>query len=73
VQYADSDSNGQVDYVDEAQIYEDEHGNERQERYEYDGTESYGQGSKEYYNYHENRGHDSRGDRRHDDGQDDMW
>jgi hypothetical protein len=67
VQYADSESNGQVDYVDEAQIYEDEHGNERQERYEYDGTEGYGQGSKEYYHYHDNRG-----DRRQDE-QGDMW
>jgi len=67
VQYADSGSNGQVDYVDDAQIYEDEHGNEQQDDYAYEGSESYGQGSKEYYQYHNN------GDSHRHDGQGDMW
>ncbi|KAH7312182.1 hypothetical protein B0I35DRAFT_49687 [Stachybotrys elegans] len=64
VQYADS-GNDQVDYVDEAQIYEDEHGNDHN-GYDYSGSEDYGQGTKEYYNYH-----DAGDDRRH--GRDDMW
>ncbi|KAK0384738.1 hypothetical protein NLU13_7216 [Sarocladium strictum] len=65
VQYADS-GNGQVDYVDDAQIYEDEHGRDSND-YAYDGSDGYGQGSKEYYQYHGN-GDDRRHDRR-----DDMW
>ncbi|KEY64102.1 hypothetical protein S7711_07451 [Stachybotrys chartarum IBT 7711] len=67
MQYGDSSSNGQVDYVDEAQIYEDEHGNEQHNGYGYDSSEGYGQGAKEYY-YH----HDTRNDRRHE-GRDDGW
>ncbi|KAH8170834.1 activator of mitotic machinery cdc14 phosphatase activation c-term domain-containing protein [Sarocladium implicatum] len=66
VQYADSGS-GQVDYVDEAQIYEDEHGRDQHNEYGYDGSDGYGQGSKEYYQYHGNGD-----DRRHERG-DDMW
>ncbi|KAI9151954.1 telomere silencing protein Zds1 [Paramyrothecium foliicola] len=67
VQYADTGSDDQVDYVDEAQIYEDEHGNENHNDYGYEGSEGYGQGSKEYYQYHGN------GDGRRHDGRDDMW
>lgn len=66
MQYADSGS-GQVDYVDDAQIYEDEHGREQSNDYGYDGSDGYGQGSKEYYQYHGN-GDDRRHERR-----DDMW
>lgn len=68
MQYAESSGNGQVDYVDDAQIYEDEHGTDhQQDTYDYEGTDDYGQGAKEYYQYH-----DTDDDRRHD-GRDDMW
>jgi hypothetical protein len=67
VQYADTDPNDQVDYVDDAQIYEDEHGTENHNDYDYEGSEGYGQGSKEYYQYHGNN------DGRRHDGRDDMW
>ncbi|KPM35060.1 hypothetical protein AK830_g11509 [Neonectria ditissima] len=73
VQYAESGGNDEVDYVDDAQIYEDEHGNDHSNSYDYEGSDGYGQGSKEYYQYHDNeedRRHD-RDDR--DDGRDDMW
>lgn len=71
MQYADS-GQGPVDYVDEAQIYEDEHGNshrhdDEDDGYDYDDSEGYGQGSKEYYQHH-NGGHNSR----HDE-QGEMW
>ncbi|KAJ3465207.1 hypothetical protein MRS44_005865 [Fusarium solani] len=68
VQYADS-GNGEVDYVDDAQIYEDEHGNDHHDDYDYDGSDGYGQGVKEYYQYHDTG--DDR-DRRHD-RREDMW
>jgi hypothetical protein len=66
VQYADS-GNGQVDYVDDAQIYEDEHGRDHND-YAYEASDGYGQGSKEYYQYHGNGD-----DRRHDRRDDNMW
>ncbi|KAH7161553.1 hypothetical protein EDB81DRAFT_839866 [Dactylonectria macrodidyma] len=68
VQYAESGGNDEVDYVDDAQIYEDEHGNDHNNGYNYDGSDGYGQGSKEYYQYHDNGGDDRRRD-----GRDDMW
>lgn len=68
MQYADS-GNGEVDYVDDAQIYEDEHGNDHHDDYDYDGSDGYGQGVKEYYQYHDTG--DDR-DRRHD-RREDMW
>ncbi|KAK2594687.1 hypothetical protein QQS21_007596 [Conoideocrella luteorostrata] len=68
VQYAESGgSDNQVDYVDEAQIYEDEHGNDIQEGYDYDSQEGYGHSVKDYYQYQNN---DS-DHRRH--GGDNMW
>lgn len=66
MQYAES-GNGEVDYVDDAQIYEDEHGNDNHDDYDYDGSDGYGQGTKEYYQYH-----DTGDDRRHD-RREDMW
>lgn len=71
VQYAESGGNDEVDYVDDAQIYEDEHGNDGHDDYGYDGSDNYGQGVKEYYQYHDG-GDDRRHDDRHD-GRDDMW
>ncbi|GKU19197.1 unnamed protein product [Fusarium langsethiae] len=68
VQYGESGS-GEVDYVDEAQIYEDEHGNDNDHQdYSYDDPEGYGPGAKEYYHQYQ----DNDNDRRHD-GRDDMW
>lgn len=76
VQYADSGADGQVEYVDDAQIYEDEHrgddnsnsnDNNNDEGYDYDNMEGYGQDVKEYFQYHDN-GDDHR---RHD--RNDMW
>ncbi|KAI5459268.1 hypothetical protein BGZ63DRAFT_360962, partial [Mariannaea sp. PMI_226] len=67
VQYAES-GNHEVDYVDDAQIYEDEHGNDSHDSYGYDNSDSYGQGVKEYYQYH-----DSADDGRHNNGRDEMW
>ena len=61
VQYAESGGSGQVDYVDEAQIYEDEHGNEEQDDYGYNNMDGYGHGVKDYYNYRE----DDDGHQRH--------
>jgi hypothetical protein len=70
VRYADSGSNGQVDYVDDAQIYEDEHGTDQhhhhQDEYGY-GSDAYDQGVKDYYRYHDEGNH------RHRDDRDDMW
>lgn len=56
-----------MDYVDEAQIYEDEHGNDNQEDYSYDNQDGYGHSVKDYYQY---QGDDS--DRRHHGGNS-MW
>ncbi|KAM0562911.1 hypothetical protein ACHAPJ_001751 [Fusarium lateritium] len=67
VQYGESGS-GEVDYVDEAQIYEDEHGTDQHQDYGYDDSEGYGPGAKEYYHQY----HDS-GDNRRNDGREDMW
>ncbi|KID77860.1 Protein zds1 [Metarhizium brunneum] len=67
VQYAESGSENQVDYVDEAQIYEDEHGNDNQEDYSYDNQDGYGHSVKDYYQY---QGDDS--DHRHHGGNS-MW
>ncbi|CAM1505708.1 Fc.00g113450.m01.CDS01 [Cosmosporella sp. VM-42] len=70
VQYAETGA-GEVDYVDDAQIYEDEHGTENHDNYNYEGSEGYDQGVKDYYQYQ-----DGRDDREHDgqqDGRDDMW
>ena len=70
MQYAETGA-GEVDYVDDAQIYEDEHGNEHHDSYNYEGSDGYDQGVKDYYQYQ-----DGRDDRQHDsrrDGQDDMW
>ncbi|RFN48524.1 hypothetical protein FIE12Z_7232 [Fusarium flagelliforme] len=67
VQYGESGS-GEVDYVDDAQIYEDEHGNDHHEDYSYDDPEGYGPGAKEYYHQY----HDTGNDRRND-GREDMW
>ncbi|TWU75022.1 hypothetical protein ED733_006216 [Metarhizium rileyi] len=68
VQYAESGSQSQVDYVDEAQIYEDEHGNDNQEEYSYDNQDEYGHSVKDYYQY---QGNDPDHRRRH--GGDSMW
>lgn len=54
VQFAESGSENQVDYVDEAQIYEDEHGNDDAEGYDYDNQEGYGHSVKDYYQYQNN-------------------
>ncbi|UNI18095.1 hypothetical protein JDV02_004387 [Purpureocillium takamizusanense] len=66
VQYADSAGDGQVEYVDDAQIYEDEHGNDNS--HDAYGYEGYGQDMKDYYQYNDNAD-DDRNHRR----QDDMW
>ncbi|OAQ82359.1 telomere silencing protein Zds1 [Purpureocillium lilacinum] len=66
VQYADSAGDGQVEYVDDAQIYEDEHGNDNS--HESYGYEGYGHDMKDYYQYNDNADED-RNHRR----QDDMW
>ncbi|KAG5950366.1 hypothetical protein E4U53_005190 [Claviceps sorghi] len=50
VQYAESGSDNHVDYVDEAQIYEDDHGTDNQEGY-YDDQDGYGHSVKDYYQY----------------------
>ncbi|PHH90417.1 hypothetical protein CDD83_3749 [Cordyceps sp. RAO-2017] len=67
VQYADSGADGQVEYVDDAQIYEDEHGDERQDDYGYEGIEGYNRDTKEYLSSRDNEDDH----RRH--GRDDMW
>ncbi|KAJ6438932.1 hypothetical protein O9K51_08334 [Purpureocillium lavendulum] len=67
VQYADSAGDGQVEYVDDAQIYEDEHGNDNSHE-AYNGYEGYGHDMKDYYQYNDNA-HDDRSHGR----QDDMW
>ncbi|QUC16422.1 uncharacterized protein UV8b_00663 [Ustilaginoidea virens] len=67
VQYAESGVDGQADYIDEAQIYEDEHRNDNHDGYDYDNDEGYSHSVKDYYQY---QGNDSE-HRHHDD--DDMW
>ena len=67
MQYAEHGSQEQADYVDEAQIYEDEHWNEHQDEYNYDGSDGYGHDAKDYYHQY-----DDSSDRRHD-GRGDMW
>ncbi|POR33101.1 Protein zds1 [Tolypocladium paradoxum] len=75
VQFADSGTDGQVEYVDDAQIYEDEHrdddnsnnNNDDDDGYDYDNMEGYGQDVKEYFQYRDS-GDDHR---RHD--RNDMW
>ncbi|PFH62018.1 hypothetical protein XA68_15454 [Ophiocordyceps unilateralis] len=65
VQYADSGTDGQAEYVDEAQIYEDEHGDDRDDdEYGYEGVDSPGREMKEYP-------HGEDDHRRH--RRDDMW
>ncbi|KAG6099653.1 hypothetical protein E4U30_006217 [Claviceps sp. LM220 group G6] len=67
VQYAESGPDDQgCDYVDEAQIYEDDHGNDNQEGY-YDDQEGYGHSVKDYYQYQNNDSNN----RRH--GGDGIW
>lgn len=65
VQYAESD--GQVDYVDDAQIYEDEHGDDRPDDYGYEGIDGYSRDTKDYQRTRES------GDSHRRHGQDDMW
>lgn len=78
-QYADSGADEPVDYVDEAQIYEDEHGSDHhhyhhhqhqqqqhhRQDYGYDSQDAYD--DKDYYQYHDD------GDHRRDDRGQDMW
>lgn len=64
MQYAESGD--QVDYVDDAQIYEDEHGDESADSYDYGNASGvYDPSLKEYYQYHD-EGSDHRDDRRSD-------
>lgn len=52
MQYADNAPSDQVDYVDDAQIYEDDHGEEHSGgSYDYDMTKDYGKEDKDYYEY----------------------
>lgn len=64
--YEDSGSEGQVEYVDDAQIYEDEHGADHHPTYE-DNSDGYGQDSKDYFQYR------TEVEERHDDNRDGMW
>lgn len=68
MRYADAASEGQVEYVDDAQIYEDEHGSDSQEGYDYERMADYNQEVKDYLNQYRDNGDDHR---HH--GQDDMW
>ncbi|KAH0491505.1 hypothetical protein TgHK011_002933 [Trichoderma gracile] len=52
VQYAASNSNQPVEYVDDAQIYEDDHLNDDHGGYGADDAGGYGQEMKDYYRYH---------------------
>ncbi|PHH82526.1 hypothetical protein CDD82_5707 [Ophiocordyceps australis] len=67
VQYAESGPDEQVEYVDDAQIYEDEHGSDNADDYGYEASEEYGHESKDYPEYP--GGAD--GQDRH--GRDSMW
>ncbi|ODA80806.1 hypothetical protein RJ55_03766 [Drechmeria coniospora] len=63
--YADAGPDDQVEYVDDAQIYEDEHGNSNREEYGYGG---YGHDVKDYYHFN-----DIGDDNQRHDGESDMW
>ncbi|PTB64512.1 hypothetical protein BBK36DRAFT_1176427 [Trichoderma citrinoviride] len=52
VQYADSNSDQPVEYVDDAQIYEDDHTHDDHGGYGADDAGGYGQEVKDYYRYH---------------------
>ncbi|KHN99019.1 Sporulation protein Zds1 [Metarhizium album ARSEF 1941] len=67
IQYAESGHESQIDYVDEAQIYEDEHGNDNQDDYGYDNQDGYGHSVKDYYQHQGNDSHHRR------QGGDSMW
>ncbi|KAJ6785679.1 hypothetical protein PWT90_00972 [Aphanocladium album] len=54
IQYAESGNEGSVDYVDDAQIYEDDHGDSQDNGYDYGDSKSYDKGEKDYYEYREN-------------------
>lgn len=54
IQYAESGNEGSVDYVDDAQIYEDDHGDSQDHDYDYGDSKSYDKGEKDYYEYREN-------------------
>ncbi|KAJ3486135.1 hypothetical protein NLG97_g6675 [Lecanicillium saksenae] len=54
IQYAESGNEGSVDYVDDAQIYEDDHGDSQDHGYGYGDSKSYDKGEKDYYEYREN-------------------
>ncbi|KAL6854671.1 hypothetical protein J3F83DRAFT_754422 [Trichoderma novae-zelandiae] len=66
VQYADSNPDKPVEYVDDAQIYEDDHLHDDHGGYDDDDAGDYGQEVKDYYRYH----HDVSD--RHS-GQDGVW
>lgn len=53
IQYAESGGEGSVDYVDDAQIYEDDHGDSQDNDYDYKESKSYDKGDKDYYEYRE--------------------
>lgn len=53
MQYADSSSNQPVEYVDDAQIYEDDHIHDDHGGYGADDAGGYGQEVKDYYRYHD--------------------
>lgn len=52
VQYADANSDRPVEYVDDAQIYEDDHTSNNQESYGDDDAGGYSQEMKDYYHNH---------------------
>ncbi|XWX01946.1 hypothetical protein V2A60_009978 [Cordyceps javanica] len=54
LQYAESGNEASVDYVDDAQIYEDDHGDSQDHGYDYTEAKSYDKGEKDYYEYREN-------------------
>jgi hypothetical protein len=65
-QYADSSSDRPVEYVDDAQIYEDDHTSDNHEGYGDEDAGGYSQEVKDYYQYH-NDVSDRHG------GQDGVW
>ncbi|KAG9256812.1 putative telomere silencing protein Zds1 [Emericellopsis atlantica] len=71
-QYADANDgnghvHGSVEYVDESQIYEDDHGNGAHHQQQHHQDYGYEQDSYDHYQYRDN------GDQRHDDGRHNMW
>lgn len=66
VQYADSSSDKPVEYVDDAQIYEDDHTRDNHGRYGDDDGGGYSQEVKDYFRY-QNDVSDRHG------GQDGVW